>query len=387
MTLNKLLKDYSFPQEYTINDWNDLTYKEFGRFISNREVIDKYLPLLRTELVNLAQCEATTKGKQLLENIFNMLVSIIEKHFDSIIPNIKKSIIVLGETDKSWMTLSMIQPDLSDLNKQDKLIAKMNIYESMIETCYKYRLAFIFSVLKYDDDCIWDNIDNVDYKALMPKIAKYYTRSIISGISKYSSKEIPINQIRNIIAHKSYKIVKEEIEVTYGTSTKKTCNFSLEEFDAILTTINMNYKCMRLAEELIGFRYSKNLFNVTIDPSSIRFESKIVHTIHNLAIKGFKFDQYKSEGSVFILKLKKDSAKEQLLADTIHSSEQLLNIAVNIYEDEQMKDINKIVIEIYNLNGTYMASSSVDLSDAMKFAKANCSLDDYIEKIQFDLPK
>lgn len=143
---------------------------------------------------------------------------------------------------------------------------------------------------------------------------------------------------------------------------------------------------MRLAEELIYLNYTKKIVELLggADNINVRFESSLLHIIHNLQIVGFKFVSTREKNKTFEINLKK-KLNDNLKNSLIHASQCLDQLAVSIYNDTfTRKKYTQVKVSIVDDNKILLASASIDINIAMQKVKSAISLEEYIANMNFE---
>src|SRR5690606_33962987 len=97
---------------------------------------------------------------------------------------------------------------------------------------------------------------------------------------------ISTNQWRNITAHKSFTINKDDIVVEYGRNTIQTLTLTYDDFYRIVHWTQDIYRVIRFGQVLTDLNYIEEIVAKLggTENMSIRFESSLLHIIHNMQI-------------------------------------------------------------------------------------------------------
>ena len=124
-----------------------------------------------------------------------------------------------------------------------------------------------------------------------------------------------------------------------------------------------------------------------VENMNIRFESSLLHIIHNMQIVGFEFVSNEEQNEIFCLNIK-GKMNHDLKSSLIHASQYLDKLSCAIYDDKFLRDnFKKTSICIIGDNGKPLVSATIPIEIALKKVKGELTLDEYLGEMDFDLKK
>lgn len=198
---------------------------------------------------------------------------------------------------------------------------------------------------------------------------------------------ISTNQWRNISAHKTFEIAKDSIRVEYGKKNVKSLSISYSQLNQILDWTIDIYRVLRLAEVFINLNFVEEVVRALGGTKNIklRFESVLMHLIHNIQIVGFEFIETNESGSQLILRLKKKIGFD-LKDSIVHASQFLEHLSRAVYADEFTRDkYSDVKVEVLDETNKQIASASVKINTAISKLENRMDLKEYLQNIEFEI--
>jgi len=284
------------------------------------------------------------------------------------------------------MTNAIIQPNPTDFSERDKISYYFKVIDEILEGVFKPRFRLFDNFINYYTKGTYYDSSKIDFGQIIQNfpISESVSASLYLKDPYFS---ITTNQWRNISAHKTFTINKDSIKIEYGKKNIKTLNISFEQLKMILDWSQDIYRVIRLAEVFISLNFIKEVVDNLggTDKMNLRFESVLMHLIHNIQIVGFQFLSTIEQDKTFILRLKKKNNFD-LKDSVIHASQFLEHIASAVYDDEFTRDkFTDVQVQVMDDNNEKFASSTVRISSAMRKLKKEINLDEYIQCIDFNI--
>ena len=117
----------------------------------------------------------------------------------------------------------------------------------------------------------------------------------------------------------------------------------------------------------------------------VRFESALLHITHNMQIVGFEFVSTEELSDTFCLNVR-GKVNHDLKSSLIHASQCLDRLSCALYDDEFTKDNFKNTrISILDDELNKLASATIPIEVALKKVKSEISLQEYLDKMKFDV--
>lgn len=386
MIRDKIYKDLEFPADFSVEDWNVLIKLRLGKYIISDNVFEKNKEVLRTELINYIGLSVESENFDLFEWTYSLCADCIKIDKDKTIKIIAGSFQEISNTDMRWMTNVLTQPDYQKFSERDKISYYFKVIDETLEGVFKPRLKLLDKLIRLKLD--QNIIDNSDFD--FGKIIREFPNEFENETSLFLKDpifSISTNQWRNIAAHKSFVIKKESVQVKYGRANIQSVTVSIEEFYKIASWTQDIYRAIRLAQTFTTLNYIEEILNELegTENMNIRFESTLLHIIHNMQIVGFEFVSTEELTDTFCLNVK-GKLNHDLKSSLIHASQCLDKLSCAIYDDEFTKDdFENIRISILDDESNKLASATIPIDIALKKVKSEISQDEYLDNMKFDI--
>tara|TARA_R110001583_G_scaffold33438_4_gene112908 strand:- start:239 stop:1414 length:1176 start_codon:yes stop_codon:yes gene_type:complete len=383
---DKIYKDLEFPADFSVEDWNVLIKLRLGKYIISDNVFEKNKEVLRTELINYIGLSVESENFDLFEWTYSLCADCIKIDKDKTIKIIAGSFQEISNTDMRWMTNVLTQPDYQKFSERDKISYYFKVIDETLEGVFKPRLKLLDKLIRLKLD--QNIIDNSDFD--FGKIIREFPNEFENETSLFLKDpifSISTNQWRNIAAHKSFVIKKESVQVKYGRANIQSVTVSIEEFYKIASWTQDIYRAIRLAQTFTTLNYIEEILNELegTENMNIRFESTLLHIIHNMQIVGFEFVSTEELTDTFCLNVK-GKLNHDLKSSLIHASQCLDKLSCAIYDDEFTKDdFENIRISILDDESNKLASATIPIDIALKKVKSEISQDEYLDNMKFDI--
>ena len=176
-------------------------------------------------------------------------------------------------------------------------------------------------VAKFEDKDLGTFFDEIISSNMIGELFKIKLDTI-SG-----EKEIRLNQLRNIVAHKNYEIVELEIKcfIKQKNKTKDSFCVSREQLQKCLTEVYYTMCCIKLAYTISFIDNLDEIIKYNPDTVNIRVEEFITNTFLGISSQGFDIINFIDDSLESILVLKDTSCgneKERM----IHASQFLFRL-------------------------------------------------------------
>lgn len=385
MRRDKIYEDLEFSEDFSVNDWNSVIKLKLRKYFRNDELFNSNEELLRTEIINYIRFSEKPEYLALFEWTYTLFTQCIEIDQDLILSELADSFDEVSNTDLKWMSNVLTQPDSSSFSERDKINYCFKVIDDILEGVFKPRFKLLCKLVDYKESRVLQDNSSIDFGNLInnfleseKETARLFLKDPIFFIST--------NQWRNIAAHKSFIINKDSIEIEYGRTNIQSISIEYEKFYQILNWTQNIYRVIRLAQVLIYLNYTEQIVKILGGTNNIgiRFESSLLHLIHNMQIVGFKFVSTEESNGTFCLNFK-SKPNHDLESSIIHASQCLDQLSCAIFDDEFVKDkFQKTKIILVDDQMNKMASASVKIEIALKKSESKMTLDDYIKNIDFE---
>ena len=386
MRRDKIYEDLEFSADFSVEDWNDLIKLKLEKYFINDTIFEKNKEVLRTELINFIGLSEKSVYFELFEWTYDLYADCIEIDKEKTIKIFADSFQDISNTDMKWMTNVLTQPDYQQFSERDKISYYFKVIDETLEGVFKPRLKLLDKLirLKLGQDVI-DN-SNFDFGKIIREFPNEFENET-NLFLKDPIFSISTNQWRNIAAHKSVVIKKDSVEVKYGRANIQSISMTIEEFYKITHWTQDIYRTIRLAQVFTDLNYIEEIVTELggTENLNVRFESALLHIIHNMQIVGFEFVSTEELSDTFCLNVK-GKVNHDLKSSLIHASQCLDQLSCAVYDDEFTKDnFENTRISILDDESNKLASAIIPIDIALKKAKSEISLDEYLDKMKFEI--
>lgn len=386
MRRDKIYEDLKFSTEFSVEDWNALIKLKLGKYFSEDSVFEENKEILRTEIINYIKFYTKPDYFKLFEWTFDLYKECINSDRQRTIKILADSFHDVSNTDRKWMTNVLTQPDSSSFSERDKISYYFKIIDETLEGAFKPRFKLLDKLVNFKlGQTVVDN-SNFDFGKLIRDFPSQ-AKSDVSLFLKDPIFSISTNQWRNIAAHKSFTINTENIVIEYGRGTIQTHTILFDDFYKIIYWTQDIYRIIRLGQVLTDLNYIKEIVAELGGTGNIkvRFESSLLHLIHNVQIVGFKFVSTEDLNGVFCLNLK-SKQNHDLKSSLIHASQFLDQLSCAIFDDEFVRDkFQQTKVSLVDDEMKSLASASVSIEIALKRTESKITLDEYLKNVDFKL--
>jgi hypothetical protein len=386
LKLDKIYEHIKFSNDFSVEDWNSLTKLKLGKYFHEESVFNKNKELLRTELINYIMfCEKSDYLK-LFEWSFDLCKECIDIDKEKTIKIFADNFIEISETDMRWMANVLTQPEYELFLERDKISYYFKVLDEILEGVFKPRLKLLDILINFKMYGLVNDNESFDLGRLIrnfPTQIRNDTRLFIED----PIFNISTNQWRNIAAHRSFIINRDNIIIKYGRDNVETLTISYDDFYKIVQWTHEIYRVLRLSQVLIEINYIKEIVAELgeIDNFRIRFESQLLHIIHSLQIVGFKFLSTEVYADTFCINVN-GKINHEVQSSLIHASQFLDKISHAIYNDMFVRDIFlKTEIRILDGDQNKLASAMISINIAIKKVRSEIDLEEYLNNMIFEI--
>lgn len=386
MKRDKLFEDLHFSSDFTVGDWNALLKQKLGKYFSDDSVLEKNKEILRTEFINYIRFCTKSDYFKLFEWTFDLYKDCISRDKSGIIKVLAGSFDDISNTDMKWMTNVMTHPDEKEFSERDKISYYFKVIDETLEGAFKPRLKLVHKFINFKlHGNVPDNSGSDFGKVIRDFPSQVKTETALFLQDPIFS--IPTNQWRNIAAHKSFTINKTTIAIEYGRNNMQSLVLSYDDFYKIVHWTQDIYRVIRFGQVLTYLNYIQEIVTELggTENMNIRFESSLLHIIHNMQIVGFEFVSNEEESETFCLNVK-GKINHEVKSSLIHASQCLDQLSCAIYDDKFVRDnFKKAKVSIVDDNRNTLASATISIEVALKKVNGELTLKEYLSKMEFDL--
>ena len=386
MKRDKIYEDLHFSSDFSVEDWNALLKLKLGKYFSDESILEKNKEILRTEIVNYIRFCTKPKYFRLFEWTFDLYKDCIGSDKPRIIKVLADSFEDISNTDMKWMTNVLTQPDEKEFSERDRINYYFKVIDETLECAFKPRFQLLDKLVNYKLNGNIPNNSGSDFG----KVIRDFPNQMKSDTILFLEDpifSISTNQWRNIAAHKSFTINKNDIVVEYGRNSIQSLTLSYDDFYRIVYWTQDIYRVIRFGQVLTNLNYIEEIVAELggTENMSIRFESSLLHIIHNMQIVGFEFVSNEEQGDIFCLNIK-GKIQHDVKSSLIHASQCLDQLSCAIYDDKFVRDnFKKTKVSIVDENRNTLASATISIEVALKKVKGELTLDEYLSEMEFHL--
>lgn len=386
MKRDKIYEDLHFSPDFSVEDWNALLILKLGKYFSDESILKKNNAILRTEIVNYIRLCCKPEYFKLFEWTFDLYKDCISSDKQRIIKVLAESFDDISNTDMKWMTNVLTQPDEKDFTERDKISYYFKVIDETLEGAFKPRFKLLDKLVNYKLHGDIPNNSGFDFGKMIQNFPNQVKSDTILLLEDPIF-SIATNQWRNIAAHKKFIINKDNIIVEYGRNTIRSLTLSYDNFYKVVHWTQDIYRVIRLGQVLTDLNYIEEIVAEMggSENINIRFESSLLHIIHNIQIVGFEFVSNEELNDIFCINVK-GKVNHDVKSSLIHASQCLDKLSCAIYNDEFVRDnFKKTKICIVDDNRNTLASASISIEVALKKVKGELTLDEYLSKMEFEV--
>jgi hypothetical protein len=383
---DKIYGDLHFSTDFSVEDWNALVKMKLGKYFSDEAIFEKNKEILRTEIINYIRFCTKPEYFRLFEWTFELYKDCIHIDKERVIKILASSFHDISNTDLKWMTNVLTQPDHNEFSERDKISYYFKVIDETLEGAFKPRFKLLAKLVSFKFQYLIPDNSTLDFGKLIRDFpiegqndAQLFLEDPVFSIST--------NQWRNIAAHKSFVINKADIRIEYGRSNIQAVTVSYENFYRILHWTQDIYRVIRFGQILTDLNYIKEIVSELggTENMDIRFESSLLHIIHNMQIVGFEFVSNEELNEIFCLNVK-GKINHDVKSSLIHASQCLDQLSRAIHNDKFTRDnFQKTRICIVDDSRNTLASATISIDVALKRSKGEMTLKEYLSKMEFDI--
>lgn len=384
MKKDKLYSNLHFSSDYSVEDWNEMVKMLFGKYFVSDALLDKNREILRIEVINYIKFTNKPEFVKLFDWIFSLFTYCINNDKNASIKALSDSFHEVSNTDMRWMTNFMIQADSSDFSDRDKISYYFKFFDEVLEGCFKVRFKLLARFASFKANGVFVDNSNFDFGKLINDFPIQF-HSDAHLLLKDPVNSISTNQWRNIAAHKSFVINKNDVVVRYGKSIPYSVSLSISDFYKTFQWVLDIYGVIRFAQVLISLNYMSDIVSElgNTDKVHVRLESSLLHLIHNMQVVGFEFIATEEQGETFCV-IVKSKIEHDLISSLIHASQCLVPLSCSIYDDVFVRDsFQNAKINVIDRETGKTVSASISIEVALKRAYGNVTVEEYLDKVDF----
>jgi hypothetical protein len=385
--LMKSLRDHQIPKKYSRSDWHDATWQMFRPFFRRPTRLKANLDAFHVELRNLGRVALHHEYIELMKWNLKIYRRVIRSDRVRAYQMLIESFDNMAKSDERWLNMFETSAPLArDAPMQDRVYQLFNTIDGVSEGCYKPQLqiAFAFAVRACGGG--WPaNVRALDFGRLVanyPLSLKPQARLLLEDPDIH----IPVNQWRNIAAHRDFKVIgPRTIQVSYGTTTRQTRQFSIARLRRVWHWLLRAHAATRLTNTIIYIEHMRELYGAGLRASEHRLSATLLGICHDMATVGFECIEAFKTKRIFTL-LVRDRQGRSPKEALIHASQMLDQLSVGLILDPTtQKSIEKATIGLVLADGSRFGTATVSVKIADAHSLGQITLDEYMNNIHWQL--
>jgi hypothetical protein len=380
---------YQVPTRYTREDWKGSTYASFSPYFRRRSALVEHIDSFMIELRNLAHLVPHQENLELLKWCLFLYRSVLREDRARTYAFMHNMFQHMVSSDARWMNLfHATAPIERGIAPQDLTFQLFEIIDGIAEGCLKPQFQILSAFAIRQADGKWpSDVSKMDFGALVAKFPAALKEEV-PILLKDPDLGIPVNQWRNIGAHRSYQLVgPQTIEVTYGKGAIHTRRFGIRRLSRASSWIIRLYRTLRLANSIIYTEHMREIVALGALDVQRPFSASLTSTAHDLSTVGFEtigWQERKQEGLLILGDRLGRDKKDAFL----HASQQLVRLAIGVLADVSTRTrIKKVSIGLQLPDGSRYATATVSVEAANAFSLRRIDLDGYMDNIEWRVGK
>jgi hypothetical protein len=381
------LQDYRMPKKYSRSDWHNITWQMFRPFFRRPTQLKANFDAFHIELRNLARIALHKEFIELLK--WNLLIyrRVIRNDRSGAYQTLIELFDNISESDNRWLNMFETSAPLArDAPIQDHAYQLFTTIDGVAEGCYKPQLQVAFAFAVRASGGGWPtNVRGMNFGGL---VANYPSslKSKAGLLLEDPDMHIPVNQWRNIAAHRDFKIIgPRTVQVSFGTTTQQTRRFSLARLRKVWHWLLRAHTAARLTNTIIYIEHMPELYSAGLRANEHRMSATLLGICHSLATVGFEcLEAFKSKGEFALLVRDRHgrNPKEAL----IHASQMLDQLSVGLLLDlTTQRSIERATIGLVLPDGSRFGTATVPVKIADMHSLGHITLDEYMNNIHWQL--
>lgn len=368
--MDKLINDLNEYNYYNIlikngfspNDIKKIIIDELEPYFENKDILEYYsINLLLPDFINYLKLK---QNVEFFSNYMDLLDLFNQSKNKNSIETFKSfnkwNEEIANQTSLFW-SMYNLQIEPNDLKLRDYVKYVFDMIDDLIEGNYKIYINNILNILYILDDKNV-NIKKINSNTLgknikeIENMSKYRTANMfnVKLNTNKGDKILSYNRIRNIGAHKNYKVYKNNIicEIKNNGIIKDSFIINKEELNNLVINLLNNFRAIILSYSFFYIDNIDDIINIKknkVNQSSLIIpeEAKLLNLFMGISSQGFNIISIKNYDNFAKLQIE-DIKNDNSLERIIHSSQFLYNIWT-VFKSE------KIIVEYFDKKGYMLA--------------------------------
>lgn len=383
--LIKSIRDHQLPKTVTRAQWVAATVDAFAPFFRRKRELRQNIDSFQVELRNLARIVRYPEYVGLLSWCLRLQRRVLKRDRSGAYENMLTLFANLQASDDRWLNMFATAAPLEvGAAIQDRAYHLFTTIEGVAEGCYKPQLQILIAFAKRDSGMDWPvEVLRMDLGRLVseyPSVLRDRAPLLLSD----PELEIPVNQWRNIAAHRTFRLVSAQtIEVRYGKGNERSQRISIHQLRRAWYWLLRTHTAARLANTIIYIEHMKELHALGVPRVDMRLSAMVMHITHGLATVGFESVRWEQSGRQGVLVLIDRLNREPQHA-LIHASQVLDQLSLGVLYDPAMRTrIDKVGVALVSADGTRFGTALISVQIADRFSRREINMKDYVSHVEW----
>lgn len=381
------LQDHRLPVDFSRSDWKEAVFTLFGPYFRRQVQLRANIDSFMIELRNLARFSEHPEHMALMEWCLALHRRVLRvdragayKAMHQLFPN-------MAASDERWINIFQMTNRLgSGAAAQDLAFQLFGTIDGIAEGCFKPQLQIIYSFATRDTTGVWpQQVTSLDFGALVANFPASL-RAQVPILLSDPDLNIPVNQWRNIAAHKSFKLAgPQTIQVTYGKGNIQTARFGLQRLRNVSRWLIKTHSAARLANTITFVEHMREIVSLGQPVTERPLSTTVLGIGHGLSTIGFEVVRWEVKRREGILVVRDRLSREPRGA-LIHASQQLVALSIGVLADVTTRSrITTVSLQLLLPSGNIFGAARVAVIDADAYSLRKISLGAYIARIEWIL--
>ncbi len=358
----------------------------FSKYLVNRQrTLKLYMDLLFLEFIKYNKIKKSSKFFNFFESEILNYKNLKDRYQKDFLNLMKIMFEINEEAGNNYMSICFNQHSINNFSKYNDLDNMMKMMGDLLEECLYRNLRLLYGFIFFMKNLIIPpNLFDINFGGLIIELKKYLSDPTFLNDYIYN---IPLNQLRNICKHKTYKLINnQEIQVEYGSNKKKIVIIKYDDILKLLKNINLFNTTITLIFNLIYLDIIPDIHQ-DLNYDNIRLENSFSSLFYSLRYLNYKIIKYglNTKNNIFEMCFEDVDNIDNTLNRIILISQNFSRIAKYIYDDKIL-NISPDAIKISLIyNNMEIANAIISYDHALNYIMKKNDIVELINNIKFNI--
>lgn len=358
----------------------------FSKYLVNRQrTLKLYMDLLFLEFIKYNKIKKSSKFFNFFESEILNYKNLKDRYQKDFLNLMKIMFEINEEAGNNYMSICFNQHSINNFSKYNDLDNMMKMMGNLLEECLYRNLRLLYGFIFFMKNLIIPpNLFDINFGGLIIELKKYLSDPTFLNDYIYN---IPLNQLRNICKHKTYKLINnQEIQVEYGSNKKKIVIIKYDDILKLLKNINLFNTTITLIFNLIYLDIIPDIHQ-DLNYDNIRLENSFSSLFYSLRYLNYKIIKYglNTKNNIFEMCFEDVDKIDNTLNRIILISQNFSRIAKYIYDDKIL-NISPDAIKISLIYNNMEIANAIILYDhALNYIMKKNDIVELINNIKFNI--